>query len=280
LSVELPEAMILAKQMKAVLVDKTVKLCDVREYEKLQKFGFFNKDINEFNRLVGCRIESVMQRGGVVRLKMTKKMNLVFCPDYGANIHYHESVATLPKKYHLKIDFSDGTFLTARQTGLGLIYSATDQEVDSLYVMKRDFSDIPSPIGEQEFSFSRFDELLKSKNQNIKSAIVGKSAVVVGLSNAAFQEIIYSARIHPKRNTSTLTDAEKHRLYDAMKEILNSRVSLGGKNNWTDLHGNLGQYTPLMGPNMKDKKCPKCGMKIEKLSHGGGQVYLCPKCQM
>ncbi|MHA2330354.1 MAG: zinc finger domain-containing protein [Candidatus Hodarchaeales archaeon] len=34
-----------------------------------------------------------------------------------------------------------------------------------------------------------------------------------------------------------------------------------------------------MGPNMKVKKCSDCGMGIEKMSFGGGQIYLCPRCQ-
>jgi formamidopyrimidine-DNA glycosylase len=34
-----------------------------------------------------------------------------------------------------------------------------------------------------------------------------------------------------------------------------------------------------MGPNMKGKVCPACGTPVEKISHGGGHVYLCPKCQ-
>ena len=154
---------------------------------------------------------------------------------------------------------------------MGLVYSATDVEVKDLYVIKRDFSDTPSPVGEHDFTFERFSELLAAKSQNIKAAIVGKTAVVVGLSNAAFQEIIYKAGIHPKRNTSTLTDDEK--------QILNSRICSGGKDNWVNLYGESGRHTPVMGPNMKSKNCPQCGAAIEKLTHGGGQVYLCPRCQ-
>jgi formamidopyrimidine-DNA glycosylase len=31
---------------------------------------------------------------------------------------------------------------------------------------------------------------------------------------------------------------------------------------------------------MKHQTCPKCGTPIEKLSVGGGHVYLCPNCQV
>ncbi|MFW9834718.1 MAG: zinc finger domain-containing protein, partial [Candidatus Thorarchaeota archaeon] len=125
----------------------------------------------------------------------------------------------------------------------------------------------------------KFIELLDMKSQNIKAAIVGKTAIIVGLSNAAFQEIIYKAGIHPKRNTSTLTDDEKHAIYDSMKQILNSRICSGGKDNWLNLYGEPGRHNPVMGPNMKGKNCTQCGAAIEKIAHGGGQVYFCPRCQ-
>jgi formamidopyrimidine-DNA glycosylase len=30
---------------------------------------------------------------------------------------------------------------------------------------------------------------------------------------------------------------------------------------------------------MKDRDCPKCGGKVEKMALGGGHVYYCPGCQ-
>lgn len=279
MSVELPETQILAEQMMDTILEKKVKSINIQDSAKLQKIGFMNKKLKDYDRLAGCKVKSITFRGNVIRIQMNKKMNIVLCPDYGAMILFHNNEESLPKKYHFKAEFSDGTFLTIRQTGMGLVYSATDQEVKDLYVIKRDFSETPSPVGEHDFTFDRFSELIDAKGQNIKAAIVGKTAIVVGLSNAAFQEIIYKAGIHPKRNTSTLTNDEKHELYDSMKQILNSRICSGGKDKWINLYGEPGRHTPVMGPNMKDKNCPACGATIEKIAHGGGQVYYCPRCQ-
>ncbi|MGD6851134.1 MAG: zinc finger domain-containing protein [Candidatus Bathyarchaeia archaeon] len=30
---------------------------------------------------------------------------------------------------------------------------------------------------------------------------------------------------------------------------------------------------------MRGQLCPACGVGVEKLSFGGGQVFLCPNCQ-
>jgi formamidopyrimidine-DNA glycosylase len=265
--------------MTHAILEKKIKNCEMRDYERLQKVGFFNRDIKDFNRLIGCTIKSIVQRGNVIRIQLNKKMNLILAPDYGAQILFHTDEKALPSKHHLKIGFSDGSYLTIRQTGMGVIYSATDNDVGDLYVVKRDFSETPSPVGEHDFTFEKFAELLNLKGQNIKASLVGKTAVVVGLSNAAFQEIIYKAGIHPKRNTSTLTVDEKHDVFDAMKQILNARICSGGKDNWMNLFGEMGRHTPVMGPNMRGKNCPECGAAIEMIAHGGGQVFYCPRCQ-
>jgi formamidopyrimidine-DNA glycosylase len=157
---------------------------------------------------------------------------------------------------------------------------AQDDDLESSYVFQRDFtSETLSPIDE-EFTVESFSKLLGGNNRALKAVLVGKDAFVVGLSNSAFQDIIYRAKLHPKRKASQLKAKEGHALYDAIRLVLNERIRLNGKVQFYDLYGNQGGYTPAMGPDMKQKSCPECGTPIEKLSHGGGTVYICPGCQV
>jgi len=280
MSIELPEAKILAEQMNKELKGKRVKSCLLQNYERLQKIGMLNKDLASFDQLVDGKIEFAISRGNVIRVKLDNGMNLIIGPEYGGEIFYHINGKTVPNKFHLKVNFSDGTVLTVRLTSMGIIKALKDDELESSYVFKRDFnSERLSPMDE-EFTFERFSRLLADNNRMLKSVLVGKDALVVGLSNSAFQDIIYRARLHPKRKASELKAEEKRRLYDAIRLMLNERIQLDGKDQFYDLYGNKGGYTPAMGPNMKQQACPECGTPIEKLSHGGGHVYLCPKCQV
>jgi formamidopyrimidine-DNA glycosylase len=68
-------------------------------------------------------------------------------------------------------------------------------------------------------------------------------------------------------------------LYDAIRTVLEERIKLEGKEQFRDIYGVQGRYTPAMGSNMKNKDCPACKTSIEKLSLGGGTVYYCPTCQ-
>jgi formamidopyrimidine-DNA glycosylase len=280
MSIELPEAKIIAEQMNKELRGKSIKSCHLQDYARLQRIGMLDKDTESFDRLVDGKIDFVISRGNVIRVKLNNGMNLILAPEYGGKIFYHTTGKTVPKKFHLRVDFSDDTVLTVRLTSMGLIHALKDNELERSYVFRRDFNpEVVSPIDE-EFSFERFSKLLTGNNRMLKSVLVGKDAVVVGLSNSAFQDILYRARLHPKRKASELNEDERRALYDAIRLVLKERIRLNGKDQFYDLYGNQGDYTPAMGPNMKQQPCPMCGTLIEKLSVGGGNVYLCPNCQV
>ena len=276
MSIELPEAHILAEQMNEALKGKKVKSHDLQDIERMIKIGFI-KNILDFDDLVNRTINDVASRGNTIRVALDEGMNILIGPEYGGIIRYHEGGGKIPK-YHLRLDFTDGSILTARITSMGIISAVKDEDLDQSYLYRRDFLRGVSPIS-KEFTFERFYELIHDKNKQIKPLLVGKEAQLVGLSNAAYQDVIYRAGIHPKRRASELSKDELRALYDAIKVVIEERLRLGGKDKFTDLYGNPGRYTPAMGPNMKGQNCPKCGTPIEKLAHGGGHVYLCPKCQ-
>jgi len=204
----------------------------------------------------------------------------MFGPEYGGEILYHTRGETVPKKFHLRVDFTDDTVLTVRLTSMGVIQALKDDHLGQSYVFRRDFNrEVLSPVDE-EFTSERFSKLLMANNRMLKSVLVGKDAVVVGLSNSAFQDILYRARLHPKRKASDLNEDERRALYDAIRLVLQERIRLKGKDQFYDLYGDQGGYTPAMGPNMKQQSCPICETPIEKLGIGGGHVYFCPKCQI
>jgi formamidopyrimidine-DNA glycosylase len=266
--------------MKKELLGKHIKSYQLRDYERLQRIGFINKDIKSFDQLINGEVESVISRGNAIRVKLNDGVNLILCPEYGGEIFYHTSETAAPEKFHLRVDFSDDTVLTVRLTSMGGIYVMKDDDLVHSYIFRRDFNrNVLSPIDE-DFTPEGFSELLAKNNRTLKSILVGKDAVVVGLSNSAFQDIIYRARLHPKRKASELCKDERRALYDAISLVLRERLRLNGKDQFLDLYGNQGGYTPAMGPNKKKQNCSKCGTSIEKLSVEGGDVFFCPKCQV
>ena len=70
MSIELPEAKILAEQMNKELKGKRINNHHLRDYERLQKIGFMNRDIKAFDQLVGRKVESVTSRGNAICMKL------------------------------------------------------------------------------------------------------------------------------------------------------------------------------------------------------------------
>jgi len=166
LSIEVPEAQILSKQMNKELRAKQVRACHVENSQKLQKVGFINKDLSDFTRLIDKRIDSVVSRGNVIRVKLDKGMNLILAPEYGGKILYKERDSTIPPKFHLKLDFTDNSALVVALTGMGVIQALRDEQLECSYVYRRDFSGTASPTDDKEFSYERFSKDLANKNVN------------------------------------------------------------------------------------------------------------------
>jgi len=277
MSIELPEAQILGEQMREVLVGKVAKSFDVKDYEKLIKIGFMNKNLNDYKALVGRKVEAVIYRGNVDVVKFDRGMNLAISPEYGGIVSYTEKGDT--PNYHFRLRFKDDSALTVRLTSMGGVIALDDEKLLDSYMYKRDFGNVQSPLDE-DFTLIRFQELLSEKNRMLKSVLVGKDAVIIGLSNATYQDAIYRAGLHPKRKASSLNEDESKLLYDSIIGILNERIRLGGKEQFQDLYGVKGGYVAAMGPHMKKENCQKCGSPIKGIAHGGGKVYLCSNCQI
>ena len=278
MSIELPEAHILSMQMNRELTGKQIAACKLQNTQKMQKIGFLNMYLSDYNELVGCKVEKAVSRGNTIRLKLSQNQNLIITPEYGGITLFHPKTADAPAKYTIKVEFTDGSAFSARLTSMGVIKAAKDSQLSDSFVYSRDFSTTPSPM-EPDFTAEAFQTELARRNVNLKTVLVGKDAAVVGLSNAAFQDILYQAGIHPKHKASELTAEQQHALYNAIKAVVNQRIELGGKEQFVDFYGKKGSYVAAMGSNLNGKSCPTCGTLIVKMSLGGGQVHVCPNCQ-
>ena len=278
MSIELPEAKILAKQLNQKVLGKQVKSCETQESKGLQRIGMLEPDLTVFDQLVNSKIEKVISRGNVIVVKFDNNLDLVVGLEYGGELFYHQN-ADGTSSFHVKLVFTDNTALTVRLISMGVIQLMAEDSLDMSYVYKRDFDLAKLSATDENFTPQNFSSVFSEKNKMLKAVLVGKDAIIVGISNSTFQDILYQAKLHPKRKASDLSAEETQRLYDAIKFVVTERIRLNGKDDFKDLYQKTGAYVPAMGPHMKEQYCPECGTIIQKISHGGGHVYLCPCCQ-
>jgi formamidopyrimidine-DNA glycosylase len=275
MSIEFPEAFILAKQMKKELFGKKVKSFDLKNAEKAQKDGLIGQS-KEFHLLIDRIIQDVIVKGMTIVVDFDKQVNLILFAEFGGKIHYHIQTDSVPKNYQLLLTFDDKTILTVR-VSFGYIRAVFDDQLEEIYIYKRDFG-VPSPL-DDEFSVEWFIETLNREERRLRPLLVGKEAIVGGIGNYSWQEIIYRAKLSPKAQTSDLSKKDMQRLFSIIQKVVRHRIAQGGKNKFVDLYGKLGETPPVLGSFMLNKPCPRCGTAIDKISLGGGSTYYCPNCQ-
>jgi formamidopyrimidine-DNA glycosylase len=281
-SVECPEALILARQMHGRLPGRKVASVRLRGQERLARIGFMNRDPGDYQRLVGHRVLSASARGLTILVELDGGMRLVIGPEYGGVVRLFEEAGSgeaEAARANLSLAFRNGSTLVVRLTGMGCIRAEPIWSLESNYLYRRDFLGPAADPLDKSFTLGRFRRQLAAAPRTLKAALVGKEAVVVGLGNAAFQEVAFAAGLHPKRRASELSVDEQRALFDALRRVLKERLRLGGKEGFVDLDGRPGRYRPVMGPALAGRKCPSCGARIAKVAIGGGPTYYCPRCQ-
>ena len=108
-------------------------------------------------------------------------------------------------------------------------------------------------------------------------------SVIAGIGNIYSDEILWTAKIHPTKNTADLKEKDLKRIYSAMRKILKKAVELRGESfsDFRDLEGKKGffdEYRKVY--RRKGQKCGRCGAVIERIKLGGRSAHFCPKCQI
>ena len=149
-----------------------------------------------------------------------------------------------------------------------------DEMLEAIVVEK------PSPLSEA-FDAAYFEALLAPEDVqklSLKAALATEQRIP-GLGNGALQDILWQARLNPRRKVHALTDQEVEALFTNLKTTLAAMTEKGGRSTEKDLFNQPGGYPVVMYAKSKGKPCPRCGDEIQKESYLGGSVYTCPTCQ-
>jgi len=133
---------------------------------------------------------------------------------------------------------------------------------------------------DNKFTLDYFKDLVNNKRGNVKSFLLDQDNIA-GIGNVYIQDILFNARIHPKRIISSLTKMEIEALYKSIRSILNDSIELGGLAYEMDFYGNKGGYGAehFRIAYKPSKPCPVCQTTIQKIKTGSTSSFICPNCQ-
>jgi arginine deiminase len=110
-------------------------------------------------------------------------------------------------------------------------------------------------------------------------ALLATEQRIPGLGNGILQDILFNAKMHPKKKVHTLSDKDEGVLLHSLKTTLSAIASRGGRDTELDLFGHPGGYNTILCKHTVNKPCPVCGTIIKKEAYLGGSIYYCEKCQ-
>ena len=239
---------------------------------------WYNRSDEEFAALTaGKTVGEAAARGRWLSVPFEPGYVLVL-GECGGKLLYHPTRSTLPKKFHLRLDFEDGSSLTAmtQMWGAMELYKR-GEELEREYIKGMRITPV-EPGFTPEYFDALIEETLKGPKRSVKGLLT-QDQLIPGLGNSIAQDIMFAARLHPRRPIEELSPEERRTLHAAIIDTVLSVAEQGGRYDETDLFGNPGGYVRLMDKAALKRPCPVCGGEVEKIQYLGGACYLCPACQ-
>ncbi len=268
---ELPEISKLAGQMRDTLCGKTIEAITIVQ-EKCS-----NIPPDEFQkRVASARIKDVRNKGKWIITSLDNGENILLSLGMGADILYFDSENNQADKYQVKVVFTDGSGYTSRFWWFGKFPLAADDELET----EPNTKDIAMDPFDERFTLDYFVSLLKGKRTQIKAFLMDQKNIG-GIGNMYMHDILFKARLHPRKKISDMNGDEIRLLYNSITDILNLSREKGTFAYESDFFGQKGGYTMdyfLVG--YKEKQpCPVCGEKIVSIKTGSTTSFICPACQ-
>jgi formamidopyrimidine-DNA glycosylase len=240
------------------------------------------------DRLTGARIIALRRRSKyiladlstgetlLIHLGMSGRM-LVSGAMLGEFLHHHPAPA---KHDHVVLDMEGGarvTFNDARRFGaMDLMATGAEDRHPLLAALG------PEPLG-NAFSESYLAERLHGRMTPIKSALLDQH-LVAGLGNIYVCEVLFRARISPRRLAGNIGAARAGRLVPIIRDVLAEAIEAGGSSlrDYRQADGELGYFQHafrVYGREGQPCVTQGCGGTVARVVQSGRSSFYCPHCQ-
>jgi formamidopyrimidine-DNA glycosylase len=270
--IELPEAVVLSRQVTGTLSGR--RILRVVANASPHKFAWFSGDPARYPDLLqGRTIQEAFPFGNHVEIHVDDWLLVLNTP-----IRCHPAGEKPPKKHQLYIEFEDGSAMSCTvQMWGGLFCFAKGEKggMSDYHISKEK----PSPLSDA-FDRAYFQRLFELASGTLSAKeFLATEQRIPGLGNGVLQDILWTARIHPRQKLAALSGDQVQAMYGAVKHVLREMAELGGRDTERDLFGQPGGYKTILSKNTVGKPCPECGTKIKKEAFMGGSIYFCASCQ-
>ena len=270
---ELPEVETIKEDLRELVVGSRIE--EARTLDPAVVEGVAPEEF--VRRLVGTTITGARRRAKHLIVELNSEDAIVFQLKLGGQLLLVPPVAEPTTALMLLLGLDGDRRLFLRdETG----YTRA-QLMDEAALEER-FAELgPEPLG-GGFGVKYLRETLSHRRAQIKPLLLDQK-VIAGIGNIYADEILYDARLHPRRKANTLSAGEWEALHGAILRNLSAGVKHRGTtfSLYRDVLGRKGHHQDYLRVFLRSgKPCPGCSGRVVKEKVGGRATFLCPACQL
>lgn len=274
---ELPEVETLTRALSQVLPGRT--LTRVRFHRSDLRFPI---PVRQFTRLLqGEKIDGLRRRSKYLLME-TRRGTGIFHLGMSGNMFVMDQAQPRLKHTHAVLKFEDKTdppvwihFVDPRRFGVITCCPRGETESHPFFVHLG-----PEPLGTRGLA-THLQNTGQGRSAPVKNFIMDQRHVV-GVGNIYASESLFRARIHPLRETGSLSREEWQTLAREIRATLREAIRAGGTSfsDFRNPDGNPGYFSiSLKVYGRGGEPCRRCRAPVETLRLGGRSTFFCEVCQ-
>lgn len=270
---ELPEVETIKEDLRGLVVGAEIERAEVL-YQNLAE----QPSVEEFERrLAGVWITGARRRAKHLIVELDSGDALVFQLKIGGQLLLVPPVEEPAKNLMLILYLNeDRRLFLSDQTEFTRARLLDERELE-----ERLSGLGPEPFSE-EFTAGYLKEKIGGRRAQIKSLLLDQK-VVAGIGNIYVDEILYDARLHPRRKANTISGEEWRGLHAAILKNLAAGIEHRGTTVrlYKDVLDRPGRHQDYLRIFEKHgKPCPDCEGVVVREKIGGRSSHFCPSCQL
>jgi formamidopyrimidine-DNA glycosylase len=223
--------------------------------------------------LVGRRLTDVAHRGRFLAFTFDDGTRLVVNPMLSGLFDLLPPKAKIRATTAFALTFDDIDLRYRDDTRMGKVYllapGASDADVPQ-------YAGQGAEAGALSWSADEFARRARATRRELRNLLMD-GEFIAGIGNAYADEILWAAKLHPKRRVASLDPGEMDRLRGALRATLERAAEIVEAELPPELGTKIRTHMNVRG--RAGLPCPRCGTKIARTRHGLDEMYLCPKCQ-
>jgi formamidopyrimidine-DNA glycosylase len=263
---ELPDVELFRRRVEHTCLDRIVGRVDLADPGSVERASMPGLR----TALDGAHLRKCQRHGKYLLIDLGRAGWLVMHFGTNGSLHFIQRTQPDPPYVRLTVVFEDGNRLAyVNPRRIGRVRLA--ESAQSFIAQAGLGPDALDPALDEP----AFRAVFTGRRQAVKAVLMDQ-ARLAGIGNIYSDEILFHARLYPRTLAATLGPGETHRLFTAMRSVLQTAIECGaGAEDFTDRlpRGFLLPERHVGG------RCPRCGAAIKADKQGGRTGYFCPICQ-